>query len=244
MQAGSRTVGGSIRPAATRLGDEAVREPAPISVQLQILSTEHWSLLATRSLTWSESFARAQMFLTVLSGAVVALALVAQATSFGAGFAAFALVTLPVALFVGFATFVRLVAANNDEARWVIGMNRIRAAYLEMAPELEPYFITGYHDDEKGLMVTAGYADFPTLGGYVTTPAVIGVINGAVAAMIVFLAASQLHAATPVAAALGLVTFVASNVALSRYVARDRRKQARAHPAINPTPPNDAAVNR
>jgi hypothetical protein len=87
-----------------------------------ILATEHWSLLATRSLTWTESFSRAQMFLSVLSGAVVALALVAQATSFGAGFVAFALVTLPVVLFVGLTTFIRLVAANNDEARWVLGI--------------------------------------------------------------------------------------------------------------------------
>ncbi len=244
MAAGSRTAGGPIRPVAPRSGDEALREPAPTSVRLQILSTEHWSLLATRSLTWSESFSRAHMFLSVLSGAVVALALVAQTTSFGAGFVAFALVTLPVALFVGVATFVRLVAANNDEARWVIGMNRIRAAYLELAPELEPYFITGYHDDERGLMVTAGYADFPTLGGYVTTPAVVGVIDGVVAATIVFLTAGQLNAATPIAAALGLVTFVASNVALTRYVAQDRRMHAHAHPAINPTPPNDAAANR
>ena len=56
------------------------------SQRIAILSTEHWNLLATRSLSWSESFSRATMFLTVLSGAVVALALVAQATNFGDGF--------------------------------------------------------------------------------------------------------------------------------------------------------------
>lgn len=33
------------------------REPAAAS-RLQILATEHWSLLATRSLTYSESLAR------------------------------------------------------------------------------------------------------------------------------------------------------------------------------------------
>ena len=58
-------------------GDSAV----PVAVRLQILSTEHWSLLATRSLTWNESFSRSSMFLSALSGAVVALALVAQASS-------------------------------------------------------------------------------------------------------------------------------------------------------------------
>jgi hypothetical protein len=218
-------------------------EQTPMSIRVQILATEHWSLLATRSLTWSESFSRAQMFLSVLSGAVVALALVAQATSFGAGFVAIALVMLPVVLFVGLTTFIRLVAANNDEARWVLGMNRIRAAYVALAPELEPYFITGHHDDKEGLMVTTGYADFPTLYGYVTTPAVIGVIDGVVAATIVFLAAGQLGIVSPLAASLALVTFVVWNVALSRYVAQDRRRRSLVGPAVNPTPANESAAS-
>jgi len=55
------------------------------AMRLQILSTEHWSLLASRSLAWNESFSRADMFLSTLSGAIVALALVAQATEFGEG---------------------------------------------------------------------------------------------------------------------------------------------------------------
>lgn len=37
------------------------------AMRLQILATEHWSLLATRSMTWNEMFTRASMFLTVLS---------------------------------------------------------------------------------------------------------------------------------------------------------------------------------
>lgn len=78
-------------------------EPAPVPVpesgsagpevtpamRLQILSTEHWSLLASRSLAWNESFSRGGMFLATLSGAIVALALVAQATDFGEGFRIF-----------------------------------------------------------------------------------------------------------------------------------------------------------
>jgi hypothetical protein len=53
------------------------------AVRAQILATEHWSLLSTRSMTWNEVFSRAGMFVTVLSAAVVALALVAQVTAFG-----------------------------------------------------------------------------------------------------------------------------------------------------------------
>ena len=96
---------------------------------MQILSTEHWSLLATRSLSWNESFSRAGLFLSVVSATAVALALVGQATDFGERFMAFALVMLPVDLFVGLATFTRLDEVNGEDAIWVAGMNRIRHAY-------------------------------------------------------------------------------------------------------------------
>ena len=92
-------------------------EPAPLAttgggppvasreaLRLQVLATEHWGLLATRSMVWNEMFARAGMFLTTLTGAVVALALVAQATEFTTGFLIFALAILSVELFVGFAS--------------------------------------------------------------------------------------------------------------------------------------------
>src|SRR5437762_10955026 len=113
---------------APRLGETPSTEASP-AMRLQILSTEHWSLLASRSLAWSESFSRAGMFLSTLSGAIVALALVAQASAFGEGFTLFALVILPIALFIGVATVMRLGVANYHEAMCVIGMNRIRAAY-------------------------------------------------------------------------------------------------------------------
>ena len=71
------------------------------AVRTQILATEHWSLLATRSLGWNEIYSRAGMFLNVLSAAVVALALVAQATDFGQGFRVFAYLVIPVVLVVG-----------------------------------------------------------------------------------------------------------------------------------------------
>jgi hypothetical protein len=114
-------------------GADASTTGAGISpaMRLQILSTEHWSLLASRSLAWNESFSRASMFLSTLSGAIVALALVAQATSFGQGFTLFALVILPVVLFIGMTTLIRLGGSNYHDAICVVGMNRIRAGYLE-----------------------------------------------------------------------------------------------------------------
>src|SRR5437867_13120617 len=99
--------------------------------KLQVLATEHWSLLATRSLTYTESLGRVNIFLAILSGAVIALALVAQADRFGPTFISIAIFVLLVVLFTGVATIVRLMHLNRDEFRWVVGMNRLRRGYLE-----------------------------------------------------------------------------------------------------------------
>src|SRR5712664_4274867 len=89
------------------------------SEALQILATEHWSLLATRALTYQESLGRVSMFLAILSGAVIALALVAQADRFGPTFIWIAILTLLVVLFSGVATISRLMQLNRDDFRWV-----------------------------------------------------------------------------------------------------------------------------
>src|SRR6266550_14078 len=119
----------------------AAIEAASPAMRLQILSTEHWSLLASRSLAWNESFTRAGMFLSTLSGAIVALSLIGGVDGFRESFRNVALVVLPVVLFVGLGTWLRMAAANYHDAITVFGMNRIRAAYLEIAPELAPYFV-------------------------------------------------------------------------------------------------------
>src|SRR5712692_4945026 len=133
----------------------AGRDPVA-AAKLQILATEHWSLLATRSLTYTESLGRVNMFLAILSGAVIALALVAQADRFGPTFIAVAIFMLSVVFFTGVATVARLMALNRDDFRWVIGMNRLRSAYLELHPELEPNFITSQYDDLLGALQTLG----------------------------------------------------------------------------------------
>ena len=156
------------------------------ALRIQILATEHWSLLATRLLAWNEVFTRAGMFLAALSGAIVALALAAQAFHFGEGFKLFALVILPVVLFIGVTTFIRLGSANDYDATCIIGMNRIRAAYLEMAPDLARYFVTSAHDDVQGVGVTMevrpGGAHL--LHFLAATPIVVSALNSMITAAI------------------------------------------------------------
>src|ERR1700686_117508 len=132
------------------------KDPAA-AAKLQILATEHWSLLATRTLTYNESLSRVTIFLSILSGAVIALALVAQVSRFGPAFIAIAIPLLLVVVFTGISTIGRLMQLNGDDFRWVVGMNRLRRAYLDLHPELEPYFITGGYDDLPGALRTLGY---------------------------------------------------------------------------------------
>src|SRR6187397_3464727 len=204
--------------AGTGLGAEPAPTPAPgeigagtpLALRLQILSTEHWSLLASRSLEWNESFSRAGMFLSTLAGAVVALALVANADDFGEGFRIFALVILPVVLLVGIGTNLRMGISNYHDAQCVIGMNRIRAAYMEMAPELKRYFVMGTTGDERGVNLTmAVQPGTPLLVQMLaSTPLLVTMLNGVLAAGIVGLIVLQLGGATGVAVGLGIVTFV------------------------------------
>ena len=186
------------------------------AMRLQILSTEHWSLLASRSLAWNESFSRAGMYLTTLTGAIVALALVAQASAFGDGFTLFALIILPVVLFIGVATYLRLGSSNYHEALCVVGMNRIRAAYLELAPDLERYFVMSAHDDRPGLGVTMGMQP----GGGVmwiahvlaATPTIVIVLNSVLAGVIAAVAMLRGGAAVSLTLGAGVLVFTAAVV--------------------------------
>jgi hypothetical protein len=178
-----------------------------------ILATEHWSLLGTRSLIWSEALSRATVFLTVLSASIVALALLANATGFGPQTTRLALVLLPVVLLLGIATYVRLVRINTEEYQLVQAMNRLRHAYLKIEPGLEPYFSTGHHDDEKGVMATYMASHPGRLGWWahflITTPTIVATVVAALAAAIVVLALQVPGAPTAVVVAGGVVAFLA-----------------------------------
>jgi hypothetical protein len=156
-----------------------------------ILGTEHWSLLGGRSLIWNEALNRTTVFLTVLSASIIALALLADATGFGPQTTTLALVLLPVVLLLGIATYVRLVQINTEEVKLVLAMNRLRHAYLKIEPGLEPYFTTGHHDDERGLVATY-MLDHPSrrwlvVHFLINTPTIVATVDAALAAAIAVL---------------------------------------------------------
>jgi hypothetical protein len=196
--------------------EPATPAPSPASVHpfgpdaAAILATEHWSLLASRSLIWNEAMSRATVFLSVLSASTIALALVADATGFGPQTTTLALVLLPVVLFLGIAAHGRLVEINREEIELSLAMNRLRHAYLKIAPALEPYFSTGHHDDEPGLAASylAGGQRLRRWGQFlVNTPTIVATVDAALAAAIVVLIVRATEAATTVAVVAGAVAF-------------------------------------
>ena len=180
------------------------------------------------------------MYLSTLSGALVALGLIGSVSGFEDAFFVVALIVLPVVLFVGFGTWFRMGATNYHDAVTVAGMNRIRAAYLEIAPDLEPYFVMGVHDDPPGIGITMavppGTSPFAHL--IAGTPTLVMVLNGVVAGTIVAIAMLRLARSDPL---LALVIALAAAVAVvaaefRSAQAKIRRGQRTVRPMF-PTPP-------
>ncbi|HUQ78358.1 MAG TPA: hypothetical protein VM427_05740 [Patescibacteria group bacterium] len=219
-------------------------EPTAVQIRLQILSTEHWSLLASRSLAWNETFSRAGMYLSTLSGAMVALGLIVGADGFRDPFFVFALVVLPVVLFVGIGTWLRMGAANFHDAQTVAGMNRIRGAYLEIAPELEPYFVMGVHDDARGIGITMALPPrTPTIIHMISaTPFLIMVLNSVIAgAILAVIAIRFLGANAPGTLLAGLIGAALVQMLELRMASRNIERAQRQVRPMFPTPPDDRA---
>jgi hypothetical protein len=237
--------GAAAQPAAqptSDAGQQGTSGAAP-SVRAQLLATEHWSLLATRSTTQSEVLSRITTLLMLVSASIVSLALIGQATRFDRRFITVALVLLGMVVMVGLLTQVRLGYAAVEDRAHVIGMNRLRAAYLELDPGIERYLVTSAHDDDDGIWQTYN----PLLGPnpiwqpFASSPAFIMLVNAALTGVFAALVAMVLGATGPlvgaVAAACGLA-FLGSTVTLA---ARRIRRVHRRHVSLFPA--SDTASN-
>ena len=148
---GRLTTGGPTPPAAQARSGSS-QPPTPVRAQL--LATEHWSLLAARGMTWSEVMSRITVHLTVASAALVVLALVTQATGFGVAFHVLSIGLTSAVLALGTLTGVRVHNASREDAAIILGMNRLRAAYVTIDPGIAEYLVTSQYDDQAGLMAT------------------------------------------------------------------------------------------
>ncbi|MEO6712263.1 MAG: hypothetical protein ABIM89_02405 [Mycobacteriales bacterium] len=196
--------------------------PLPASVRAQLLATEHWSLLATRSMTWSEVMGRISIHLTVASAALVVLALVVQTSGFGTTFDVLSIGLGASVLVLGTLTGMRVHNASVDDAALVIGMNRIRAAYLLMDPTLANHLVTSAHDDLAGLMQTYTMGMPRHMATHVvgSTNFFMSVVNALVAGTLGALIANAAGADTAVVSVVGVAAGVAYLVALLEVARR------------------------
>jgi hypothetical protein len=256
MEERTTTAGATERPAerpptgsatdasmAPGLGPPHLADPRALT----ILTTEHWSLLTARSLVYNEAFARAGMFLTFLTGSLVALGFVSQGMGFGREFLIITAVLLAFDLFLGLATLGRISAASSEEFRAMQGMNRLRHAYLEMVPSLERYFSTPRHDDFASILsiyggpigdvaVPSRPPSFIDLAhGFTTKPGMVATICAAIAGGLGATLALLLGAGPAAAIAIGILTLLAVTAALAILAGRvvrgaDRRYEVRFPP--------------
>jgi hypothetical protein len=137
---------------------------------------------------------------------------------------------LPVVLLVGLATIFRLGAANAEDSVLVGGMNRLRHGYLELAPELEPYFITGRHDDRAGIMQTYGMGPRMSLTHLLAgTPNLVAAINIVVFGVFVALVAQTLGASDQIVVIAGLIAGVVAAVSFVAWAGSTIRRARRAY---------------
>ena len=123
-------------------------------------------------------------------------------------------------------------------------------AYLEMAPDLQPYFVAGWHDDVRGIGVTMGVrADYSAIGHLLSAaPVVVIVINSVIAGAIAGLLVGLAGQGGPIALTAGMLVFV---VVLLIHTTHGRRRVARGRPpssaasqARRPTRPGELASGR
>jgi hypothetical protein len=209
-----------------------------------VLAAEYGLLAGMLSAVWSASLVRTSLFLAVLSAVGVALGFAAQAGGgFGATFTAFALVALPLALFLGVATFARTVEVQREAIVYITGMNRIRWFMARRAPGAVPYLVLSIHDDAAGVYRSQGTGirlEPPRsrlVFALVQTQGIVAVTSAAIAGVIGALAAAMV---SPVAAwVVGGGTFILVLAALFAYWNRSIAELQGAIRPLHPTPPEE-----
>ena len=185
---------------------------------VQILATEHWSLLAGRSLVYNEAFTRGGMFLAFLSMSFVGTRAARPGRCPSPNdFLVISAVVLAFDFVIGLLTFVRIAGTGADDLRHVHGMARIRHAYTEIAPPVVPYLTTAAHDDIPSVLTAYGPQSTSSLGdvlyGLSTSLGLVGLITamvgGVLASVTTLLFGLSGVVALLVGAAVAVITVVA-----------------------------------
>ncbi|MER8388091.1 hypothetical protein NKJ46_02490 [Mesorhizobium sp. M0166] len=201
----------------TRSPDAPV-PPDQAQQALQCLTTEHFVLQNARAATIQEANQRADLFLTSVSSATIALSFVAQVTEMGRPFVLFSLILLPCLFFIGLVTFVRAVQVAIEDMVHARGMARIRHYFVELAPVLQRYLVNSTHP--SAVLVDKGLRPSP-LQYFMTTAGMVGTINGAIAGVFTgIVVKSAFGGGMSPGVICGLAVFATCILVLRRYHSR------------------------
>ena len=159
----------------------------PRSAAVTFVTTEHFVLQGARSATIAESNGRASMFLASVSGGLVALGLVATASSLGAAFYGFALVLLPTLAFVGLVTFGRALQSSIEDTEYARRIALLRGYYFGHAPEIAPYLLSVPPAERLLMQRVPGdrWQGYRTVAGMIAV--ITAVLTGSTAAVVAIL---------------------------------------------------------
>jgi hypothetical protein len=155
------------------------------------VTTEHFTLQGARNAAITESTSRATIFIGSVSAGLVALGLIAAATSIGAAFYAFGLILLSTLSFMGFVTCDRVLQSGIEELHYVERIARLRAYYFDFAPELTHYLASVPPSRRLAILgLRSGYwPAFRTTAGMIGV--VTAVLTGSAAGLLATIAASH-----------------------------------------------------
>ena len=189
-------------------------ESDPRSAAVTFVTTEHFALQGARAATVAESTGRANMFLAAVSGGLVALGLVATASSLGAAFYGFGLVLLPTLAFVGFVTFERALQSSIEDTEYARRIALLRGYYLEHAPEIAPYVLSDPPTERLVKQRVPGdrWQGYRTVAGMVAV--ITAVLAGSTAALLAILIFDH---SLPAAVISGTLVALPTMIAMIRY---------------------------
>lgn len=184
---------------------------------VQVLTTEHFALQTARSATIAEANGRTSLFINTVAAALIATTFVGQTVRLGPELYGFILVVVPVVVFLGVVTFVRLLETSMHDMSYVERLVRLRSFYLDIAPEFRPILTSPIEDDpDKRTGILRGGPFW--WRGLLSSAGVVEVVNSVLIGVFCGLAVvSQLTLAPQVAFGIGALTFLVSLGAHMRY---------------------------
>jgi hypothetical protein len=220
-----------------------VRPAANPQSILLFMTTEHFNLQTARGIANAEITSRLQLYVSSLSGTIITLGLAAQLTAMGSSFWTFALILLPTVYFLGVVTLLHILQVSDEWRIYGQAMGRIRHYYVEIAPEMRPYFVMPLTDDVWANLAAVGIRTRAWWQRLLTAGTLIMTMDSIVAGAFVGLLVSIVQPLGPaVSVTCGVAGFVVSLILLYSVQRRMFSRAVTSLPTVFPEAPRNEST--